>query len=75
MLFTKLETINQLLNKHNCRVVNTNGTTTGTGTPSTVKVQNNSDEEAMEVEGIDLSPGAEEKIDVDDIPSSSIQHL
>ncbi|KAK0196950.1 hypothetical protein F5146DRAFT_1129747 [Armillaria mellea] len=88
----KVETINRLLKKQTRpRGGKRNGTTTGTGTPSGVKAQNDSDEEAMEVEGsteealpapiipvmyrwisssrpltVDPSPGAEEKMDVDD---------
>ncbi|KAK0503425.1 hypothetical protein EDD18DRAFT_1346290 [Armillaria luteobubalina] len=88
----KVETINRLLKKQTRpRGGKRNGTTTGTGTPSGVKAQNDSDEEAMEVEGSteeplpvpiipvmyrwvsssrpptgDPSPGAEEKMDVDD---------
>ncbi len=92
MLFAKVETINRLLKKQTRpRGGKRNGTTTGTGTPSGVKAQNDSDEEAVEVEGsteeplpapiipvmyrwisssrpptVDPSPGAEEKMDVDD---------
>ncbi|PBK97030.1 hypothetical protein ARMGADRAFT_1010544 [Armillaria gallica] len=88
----KVETINRLLKKQTRpRGGKRNGTTTGTGTPSGVKAQNDSDEEAVEVEGsteeplpapiipvmyrwisssrpptVDPSPGAEEKMDVDD---------
>ncbi|KAG7447935.1 uncharacterized protein BT62DRAFT_1074469 [Guyanagaster necrorhizus] len=91
----KVETINRLLKKQTRpRGGKRNGTTTGTGTPSGVKAQNDSDEEAMEVEGsteepppapiipvmyrwissswplqVDSSPGAEDKVDVDDTVS------
>ncbi|KAK0483787.1 hypothetical protein IW261DRAFT_1561581 [Armillaria novae-zelandiae] len=53
----KVETINRLLKKQTRpRGGKRNGTTTGTGTPSGVKAQNDSDEEAMEVEGSTEEP-------------------